>query len=129
MSSEQRWRIHVKNMQTNICIGLHSHEQVPQRVLVNATIEMLGPTRPESIEDCFNYDHVRKLVVGEWPQRAHVFLLESYVTELLEHIFHIDPRVVYAKASVCKPDIFADTEAVGVEAEWTRVDFEQRVQL
>jgi dihydroneopterin aldolase len=128
MSSDMRWRINIKNLETHIAIGLHDHEKTPQRIIVNAAIDVLSPAKPTSIKQCFNYDHVHKLVVGQWPQRSHVQLLETCVTELLEYIFRADDRVVFAKASVCKPDIFSEAESVGVEAEWTLADFERLAQ-
>jgi len=125
MSSEQKWRVHIRNLETLIRIGIHAHEQTPQRVLVNAVIEGLFPLRPASIEDCFDYDHVHALVVGVWPKQAQVGLMETRVIELLEHIFTMDARVSYAKVGLCKPDIFKEAEAVGVEVEWTREDFKR----
>jgi dihydroneopterin aldolase len=125
MSSKQHWRINIKNVATTIRVGIHPHEQEPQRVFVNGSVEGNFPVHPKSIADCFNYDHIYDLVVKEWPKRPHTPLLETLVAELLEHIFLLDSRVDFARASVCKPDIFPEAEAVGVEAEWTRADFER----
>ena len=125
MSFKQHWRVNVKNLETIIRIGIHANEQQPQRVFVNAMIEGVYPAKPQSIADCFNYDHIHALVVQEWPKRQHVNLLETYVAELLEFIFRSDARVDFARASVCKPDIFPQAQSVGVEAEWTRKDFER----
>lgn len=127
MSSEtQRWRINIRNIETFVRIGIHAQEKVqPQRVVVNATVEGIYSAIPKQIDECFNYDPVRSLVVKEWPARAHVDLLETYVTELLAFIFKSDSRVEFARASVCKPDIFPEAQSVGVEAEWTRKDFER----
>ena len=125
MSSDMRWRVHVKNLETRIAIGIHDHEKTPQRIIVNAAIDVIYPARPPSIEQCFDYDHVHRLVVGEWPRRVHIPLLESCTVELLEYIFRTDDRVVFAQVSVRKPDIFSEAESMGVEAEWTRADFER----
>jgi dihydroneopterin aldolase len=127
MSSDQRWRVNIRNMQTRIPVGIHPHEIAPQRVIVNASIEGNFAPLPKVIEDCFNYDHVHKLVVKEWPSHTHTGLLETYVIELLEYIFRTDERVTFARASVCKPDIFPDTDSVGVETEWTRGDYERLI--
>lgn len=128
MSSEMRWRVHIKNMESQVKVGIHSHEQKPQRLLISADIEGVYPAYPQSISECFDYDHVHKLVAGEWPKRGHTELLETFVTELLEHIFTVDNRVDFVRASVSKPDIFAHAESVGVEAEWTRKDYERLKQ-
>ncbi len=123
MYSEMVWRVYVKNLETNIKIGIHAHEHKPQRVLVNATVTGRYPSHPSSINDCFNYDHIHKLVVTEWQKRPQTKLLETLVVEVLEYIFRIDNRVEAAKVSLCKPDIFQTAESVGVEAEWTREEY------
>lgn len=123
--SKQRWRINICNIETHIPVGIHEHEKIPQRIIVNATVECSYSCKPETIDECFNYDHVRKLVVEEWPNRPHIALLETCVNDLLAFIFKTDDRTSYAKVSVCKPDIFPETQSVGVEAEWSRVDFQK----
>jgi 7,8-dihydroneopterin aldolase/epimerase/oxygenase len=123
MSSNQCWRIHVKNMETVIHIGIHDHEKSPQRIIVNAVIEAQYALKPKTIKECFSYEHIYKLVVEQWPKRPHIHLLESCVVELLEHVFRIDDSVMFAQVSVCKPDIFPEADAVGVEAQWTREDY------
>ncbi|MDX1974379.1 MAG: dihydroneopterin aldolase [Rickettsiales bacterium] len=125
MSSDTNWNVTIKNLETRIRVGIHPHEQEPQRVIVNATISGDFPVRPQSIEDCFNYDLVHQLVAKKWPTEAHIPLLESWVTNLLLFIFKADPRVTQAKVSVCKPDIFDHAESVGVEAIWSRADFKR----
>ena len=122
---KHRWNIHIKNMVTTIGVGIHPHEQIKQRVVVNVVVEGEYLAKPQVIEDCFNYDYVHELVVNEWPKREHKLLLENCVTELLEHIFRCDSRVDCASVRVCKPDIFPQVEAVGVETKWTREDFEK----
>lgn len=127
MSSNQRWRIFVENLETRVRIGIHEHERDPQRILVSAVIEADYSRRPQSIKECFDYDHLHRVVVEEWPHRSHVMLLETAVTELLESIFAADDRVVKARVSIRKPDIFVQAQAVGVEAEWTRADYERHL--
>lgn len=130
MSSDikkHRWRVHVTNLQTTIRVGIHEHEKEKQRIIVNAIVEGEYPAKPQVIEDCFNYEYIHNLVVDEWPKKEHKLLLENCVVELLEHIFRSDERVDYASVRVCKPDISSHAEAVGVETEWTRKDFEKLV--
>lgn len=118
-----RWRVYLKNLESKIGVGIHAHEMVKQRVIVNVTVEGVYPAKPQKIDDCFNYEYIYELVVNKWPNAQHKPLLEECVVELLEEIFRYDERVDYAKVHVCKPDIFAHVESVGVEAEWTRQDF------
>ena len=125
MSSNQRWRINVENLEARIKVGIHPHEREPQRVLVNAIIEADYARKPKTIADCYNYEHVHHLVTKEWPKRPHVELLETYVTELLEYIFRSDKRVVWVRVSLSKPDVFTEAKSVGVEAQWSLKDFER----
>lgn len=121
---KHRFRVYVKNLETSIAVGIYDHEKEKQRIIVNAMVEGEYPAKPQTIKDCFNYEHIHNLVTHEWSKKPHRLLLEDCVVELLEYIFKCDERVDYAKVSVCKPDIFENTEAVGVETEWTRKDFE-----
>ncbi len=127
MSSKptHKWRVHVKNLETNMAVGIYDHEKTPQRLLINALVEGEYPALPAVIEDCFNYEHIHNLVINIWAKKSHTSLLEECVTELLAHIFRSDERVSFAKVSVEKPDIFVNAEAVGVETAWTREDFLQ----
>lgn len=125
MSSDQCWRVYVKDLETLIRIGIYAAEKKPQRVIVNASIEASYSARPASISECISYEHIYNLVAREWPQREHVELLETYIVELLEYIFRLDSRIVSAKVSICKPDVFAEARSVGVEAQWTRSDYER----
>jgi dihydroneopterin aldolase len=125
MSSDMRWRINIRELTAQLMVGIHAHERQPQRILVNITVEGHYPARPQSIKDCICYEKIYRLVTEEWTKRTHTELLESLIVELLEFVFRKDSRVAFAKVSLCKPDAFANAERVGVEAEWTREDFER----
>ena len=121
------WRGHVKNLEIKIGVGIYEYEQKKQRIIVNAIVEGEYPTKPLTINDCFNYEYIHNLVVDEWPKKEHKPLMENSVDKLLQHKFRSDERVDYASVRVCKPDISPHAEAVGVEAEWTRKDFKKIV--
>lgn len=123
MSSSQRFRVIISDLATQAAIGIHPLERTPQRILVNAVIEGMYPSRPQTVADCFNYEFVHRIVTEEWPELPHTDLLETRVFELLKAIFTVDMRVDFARVSVGKPDIFANAKCVSVEAEWTRADF------
>ncbi len=125
MSSDMWWRINITNLVTHVKVGIYPRERKSQRIMINGVIAGCYPVRPNSIEECISYEHVYKLAVQEWPKRPHVDLLETYLVELLEYVFTIDNRIQQARFSLCKPDVFKEAEAVGIEAEWTRADFER----
>lgn len=128
-SKKHLWRIHVKNLETIIGVGIHEHEKEKQRVIVNTVVEGEYPAKPSSIKDCFNYDYIHNLVVNIWPKHQHKPLLEDCAVELLEYIFRCDDRVTTASVRICKPDIFPAAESVGVETTWTRKDFENFIVI
>lgn len=123
----QKWRVHVRNLEIMMRVGCAPEEREPQRVQVSVIIEGVYPVRPQRLDECINYDLVYQLVAKQWPNLPHTILLETRITELLEYIFRSDSRVQYAKVALLKPDIFPEVEAVGLEAEWTRADFERVV--
>jgi dihydroneopterin aldolase len=120
-----RWRVFVKDMETTVRIGIHDHEKEAQKLWVNARIEGVYPVFARQIGDCFNYDLIHQLVVGQWPKRDHVQLLETLAVDLLQHVFSHDERVDYVRVSIAKPDVFKEARAVGVEAEWKRDDYKR----
>ena len=125
MSSKQLWKIHVRNLDTRIGVGIHAHEQTPQRIRVNALIAAEYAAQPQSISECLSYEVIHDYVTREWPKRPHTDLLETLVNDLLLFIFNAHPGVQRAQVTVGKPDIFEQAQCVGVEAEWTREDFKR----
>lgn len=124
MSSKQRWRLYVTDLETSVRLGIYPYEKTkPQRIIVNTEIEAEYALRPESIDECFNYDVVYDLAVNEWPKRPHVDLLETLVIEMLEHIFSENSHVTSAKVRIDKPDVFKEARSVGAETFWTREDY------
>jgi len=123
MSSKQKWRFNIRNLETRMRIGCDPKEHEPQRILVNVVMEGEYSAAPQSLEQCINYDLVYRLVTQEWPALPHTILLETRIRELLEYIFRADERISYAKVSLDKPDIFPEIESIGIEAEWTRADY------
>lgn len=108
-------------------VGCDPKERELQRIHVNVIMEGEYAVKPQSLDQCINYDIVYKLVTQEWPKLAHTTLLETRIVELLEYIFRKDDRITYAKVSLDKPDIFPEIESIGLEAEWTRKDFERLI--
>ena len=125
MSSKHKWRINVRNLETNMRVGCDPKERDPQRIRINVMIEGEYDFKPDKLDQCINYDVVYKFVTQEWPKLPHTILLETRVNDLLEYIFRSDDRVAFVRASLEKPDIFHEVESVGIETEWTREDYER----
>ena len=107
------YRMFVRDLVVPFRIGIYGHEQkAPQRVRVNA--ELLVESAP--VEDDFgrvvNYetivDGVRELARG-----GHINLVETLAERIID-LAMVDPRVVAARVSVEKLDVYPDAESVGV---------------
>ena len=65
------------------------------------------------LTEVLDYDFVRK-VVAERIQRGHIGLQETLCDELARTLLN-HPGVHAVRVSTAKPDVYPDTEAVGVE--------------
>lgn len=127
LSKKTNWRIKITNMETNIKIGIHEQEKTPQRIVLDASIDCQYDGFPQNIVECFNYDIIYRLVTQDWPKRSHIDLIETCIIEFMTYVFSSDPKAQNVTVSIMKPDIFSNTEAVGVEAAWSRNDYEQYI--
>jgi dihydroneopterin aldolase len=110
-------RIFLRNHVVDMRIGAHAFEKDKhQRVIFN--IELFVPyehSTPQNdrLSEVLDYDFVRE-VIAERVQKGHVELQETLCDDILaELISH--PLVRAVRLSTCKPDVYPDTEAVGVE--------------
>ena len=111
-------RMIVRDLVTYVRLGLHAHERhpdKPQRIIVN--VEMFGDGKShlqgEGLASVIDYDPIHT-AIQDWPQRPHVFLIETLLEELIVLCFR-DPRVRACKVSIVKPDIYDAAAAAGVE--------------
>lgn len=110
-------RIFLRNHVVDVRIGAHDFEKDKyQRVIFN--IELFVPyahstSKTDQLSEVVDYDFVRE-VIAERVQKGHIELQETLcddvLTELIAH-----PNVRAVRLSTCKPDVYPDTEAVGVE--------------
>lgn len=110
-------RIFLRNHVVDVRIGAHDFEkQQSQRVIFN--VEMFVPyahstPQTDRLTEVVDYDFVRK-VIARRVCKGHIELQETLcddvAAELLDH-----PQIRAVRMSTCKPDVYPDTEAVGVE--------------
>ena len=116
-------RIKFEQLSFPVSIGVLPHEREgPQRLIIDLEIE-LRPDMADPAEDLakvLNYDDIRTRII-ELAQARHHNLLESLARELLT-IFEDEPVITRVRLSVQKPDVYADTAAVGYEIDdtWER---------
>lgn len=95
-------------------LGIHAHEQTPQRVLVDIRLDCIYPSPPseDRIAEALDYDAIYG-GVRDLAASRHFNLQETLCEEIAE-ICLADPRVARVTVRSCKPDIFPDAR-VGCE--------------
>lgn len=103
----------LRGVAVDVRCGLHPWERHPERPnRLKVDVDMFSDW-PVGGAGYVDYDRVRDHILG-WAGRAHVDLLETLLAELSEVVFQ-DPAVTACRIRIVKPDIFAETDAAGVE--------------
>ena len=118
-------RIFLRNHEVPVQIGAHDFEKTQaQRVIFNVELfvpNALSTPQADQLSEVVDYDFVRELIAARIGQ-GHVELQETLCDDLAAQML-AHPRVQAVRLSSCKPDVYPDCEAVGVEVfrmkEWT----------
>ena len=118
-------RIFLRNHEVPVQIGAHDFEKSQsQRVIFNVELFVpyaLSTPQADQLNEVVDYDFVRELIAQRIRQ-GHVELQETLCDDLAAQML-AHPRVQAVRLSSCKPDVYPDCEAVGVEVfrmkEWT----------
>jgi dihydroneopterin aldolase len=118
-------RIFLRNHEVPVQIGAHDFEKKQaQRVIFNVELFVpyaLSTPQADQLSEVVDYDFVRGLIAARIGQ-GHIELQETLCDDLAAHML-AHPRVQAVRLSSCKPDVYPDCEAVGVEVfrmkEWT----------
>ena len=118
-------RIFLRNHEVPVQIGAHDFEKIQaQRVIFNVELFVpyaLSTPQADQLSEVVDYDFVRELIAARIGQ-GHVELQETLCDDLAAQLL-AHPRVQAVRLSSCKPDVYPDCEAVGVEVfrmkEWT----------
>ncbi len=98
-------------------IGVHEFEKTaPQRMWIDVDLYVpLAHTTPQNdhIAEVVDYDFVRE-VVAQRIARGHIELQETLCDDLVDELMR-HPGVQAVRLSTCKPDVYPDCDAVGVE--------------
>ena len=111
-------RLFLRGLDLPVHIGIHDFE-VGQAQRVRLDIDLYVPldaTSPErdQIDEVVDYDFVRQVVHARVAQ-GHIGLQETLCDDVLDQLL-AHPGVLAARVATCKPDVYPDCEAVGVEA-------------
>ena len=103
-------------------IGIHDFEKgAPQRLWID--VELYVPytdTTPQNdlLAEVVDYDFIRETIALRIAQ-GHIGLQETLCDELAQ-AFLAHPGVRAVRLSTCKPDVYPDCDAVGVEVFFTQ---------
>ena len=110
-------RIFLRNHEVPVHIGAHDFEKTQaQRVIFNVELFVpyaLSTPQTDQLSEVVDYDFVRELIAKRIGQ-GHVELQETLCDDLASQML-AHPRVQAVRLSSCKPDVYPDCEAVGVE--------------
>jgi dihydroneopterin aldolase len=110
-------KLFLRRHEALVPIGIHDFEKTaPQRLWIDVELWVpLAQTTPanDDIAEVVDYDYVRH-AVAERIAQGHIGLQETLVDDLVARLL-AHPGVVAVRLSTCKPDVYPDTEAVGVE--------------
>jgi len=114
--SNRRIRIH--NLSLPVSIGFHEAEKLhPQRVLIDVELRLapLQQEIPDDVQATVDYDVVHK-AIPELLGECHFNLQETLCHKILAFCASLD-GVVGARVGVRKPDVYANCDSAGYEAE------------
>ena len=110
-------RLFLKAFEINMNIGVHDFEKKgEQRVIINVDLYVpLQSNTPsqDDLSEVVDYDFMRQ-TIADIIATGHIHLQETFcddiVTAMLQH-----PKVIAARVSTAKPDVYPDCHSVGVE--------------
>ena len=110
-------RLFLKNYELDINIGVHAFEkQGEQRVLFNVELYIplaLSTPSKDDLAEVVDYDFMRQ-TIADRVARGHIQLQETLCDDILA-VMLSHPKVMAARVSTQKPDVYPDCESVGVE--------------
>ncbi len=122
-------RLFLRNYEVWINIGVHDFEKKgEQRVLINVELYIplaLSTPKADELTEVVDYDFIRR-TIAERVSRGHIHLQETLCDDVLA-LMLAHPRVMAARVSTEKPDVYPDCEAVGVEVFAVKNDESQQV--
>lgn len=110
-------RLFLSNYEVKINIGVHDFEKKgEQRVLINVDLFIsLSESTPkdDSLEEVVDYDFMRSTIAKRMAQ-GHIHLQETLCDDVVKAML-THPKVLAARVSTEKPDVYPDCQSVGVE--------------
>jgi len=110
-------RLFLHDYEIYINIGVHDFEKkVEQRVLLNVDLYIpLAMNTPshDQLDEVVDYDFMRETIKAR-ALRGHIHLQETFCDDIVAAML-LHPKVLAARVSTAKPDVYPDCHSVGVE--------------
>lgn len=110
-------RIFLRDFRAKVSIGVHAFElSAAQTIIFN--VELFVPLerctpREDDLAEVLDYDFVREAIFNR-VRKGHIALQETLCDDILAAML-AHPKVLAARVSTAKPDVYPDCAAVGVE--------------
>jgi len=105
--------IELSNVELMLFIGVHQHERNDrQRLLVSVSVGVKDNEEGDDIKNTLDYDQLYRFL-KKFEQLDHIDLQETVCRKILKYALEV-PGVLAVSVSTRKPDIFNDTEFVGI---------------
>ena len=110
-------RLFLRDYIVPIRIGVHDFEkQSEQRIIINIDlyVPMINNTpRTDELSEVVDYDFMRETSKARSSQ-GHIHLQETFCDDIVAAML-LHPKVIAARVSTAKPDVYPDCHSVGVE--------------
>lgn len=110
-------RLFLRGHEVMVDIGVHEFEQHgAQRVLIDVDLYVplaASTPRGDRLDEVVDYDFVRHVIAARIAE-GRIALQETLADDLLARLL-AHPRVRAARVATAKPDVYPDSDAVGVE--------------
>lgn len=112
--AEARYALVLDGLELTMGLGIHPHEQAPQRVIVAVRLDAIYPAAPadDRIDEALDYDFVRAGIRALAASRH--FNLQETLCEAIAALCFADPRVAQVTVRSVKPDVYPDA-SIGCE--------------
>jgi dihydroneopterin aldolase len=110
-------RLFLRDYEIYINIGVHDFEKkAEQRVILNVDLYIplaMNTPKHDQLNEVVDYDFMRE-TIKEIAAKGHIQLQETFCDEIVTAVL-AHPKVLAARVSTSKPDVYPDCHSVGVE--------------
>jgi len=109
-------KIFITNIQTEAVIGVRPEERIKKQRLfisIELTADLKPAGKTDNLQDTIDYSSLKKAVV-RYTEESSFFLLEALAQGIADLCTALE-GVSETRVKLEKPDVYDDTESVGVE--------------